>query len=130
MIRPLQSRLWRKTRQPSRSWMGCIGADPNRNYGYKWGGEGASRNPCAETFRGESAFSEPEVKSETDYILNNFRGRLSAFLAVHAYGQYFLYPWVIFLNVSKEIVKIAKFLNLFLFCRAMAENLLQTMQNW
>ena len=41
-------RMWRKTRSGSGS---CIGVDPNRNWGYKWGGQGASRDPCRETYR-------------------------------------------------------------------------------
>lgn len=86
-------RLWRKTRKPSVNSATCIGTDPNRNFGYQWGGTGASNNPCAETYRGDAAFSEPEVKAETDYILNQLPGRVKSFLAVHSYGQYFLYPW-------------------------------------
>ena len=37
-------RMWRKTRSDTGS--SCIGVDPNRNWGYKWGGKGASSNPC------------------------------------------------------------------------------------
>ena len=37
----------------------CKGVDLNRNFGYHWGGYGASDNPCKETFRGSSAFSAP-----------------------------------------------------------------------
>jgi murein tripeptide amidase MpaA len=36
-------RMWRKTRKP---YTTCYGADPNRNFGYQWGGQGASTNPC------------------------------------------------------------------------------------
>ena len=49
-------RLWRKNRR--RNYL-CMGVDLNRNYGYHWGGQGASRQPCAETFAGSGAFSEP-----------------------------------------------------------------------
>lgn len=49
-------RLWRKNRRRNTF---CTGVDLNRNYGYKWGGQGASRQPCAETFAGSGAFSEP-----------------------------------------------------------------------
>lgn len=76
------SRLWRKTRGKN-AGSSCIGADPNRNFGYQWGGTGASSNPCSETYRGDKAFSEIEVKAETDYILANFKGRISSFLSVH-----------------------------------------------
>ncbi|CAG2109692.1 unnamed protein product, partial [Medioppia subpectinata] len=84
------SRLWRKTRQPSGS--GCYGADPNRNFGYKWGGEGASTNPCSDTYRGSKAFSEPETKAVSDYVLS-LGTKVRAYFAVHSYGQYWLYPW-------------------------------------
>ncbi|XP_054165083.1 zinc carboxypeptidase A 1-like [Oppia nitens] len=83
------SRLWRKTRQPYGS---CYGADPNRNFGYKWGGEGASTNPCSDTYRGSKAFSEPETEAESKYILK-LKPRVKAYFAVHSYGQYWLYPW-------------------------------------
>ncbi|KAH9387858.1 hypothetical protein TYRP_009056 [Tyrophagus putrescentiae] len=87
------NRMWRKTRQPSKRLPDCIGADANRNYGYEWGGEGASDDPCSDTFRGDAAFSEPEAKAEGDYLMANFAGRFSAFLAIHSYGQFWLYPW-------------------------------------
>ena len=38
-------RMWRKTRSTNRG-SNCVGADPNRNWGYNWGGKGASTNPC------------------------------------------------------------------------------------
>lgn len=30
---------------------------------YRWGGKGASNNPCSEIYRGSKAFSEPETKA-------------------------------------------------------------------
>jgi len=57
-------RLWRKTRKPNPGST-CVGTDPNRNWGYQWGGEGASTNPCSETFRGATAFSEVETKKRS-----------------------------------------------------------------
>ncbi|OTF76498.1 organic cation transporter protein-like protein [Euroglyphus maynei] len=85
-------RLWRKTRSTQASGS-CIGADPNRNFGYEWGGEGTSTNPCSEIYPGKKPFSEPEVKAETDYIMKNLAGRALVYVAVHSYGQYLLYPW-------------------------------------
>ncbi|CAO1387518.1 unnamed protein product [Diamesa serratosioi] len=82
-------RLWRKNR---RKHLFCMGVDLNRNYGYKWGGQGASRQPCSETFAGSSAFSEPETKAVKDFIgasSANWKGSIS----FHSYGQYILYPW-------------------------------------
>ena len=49
--------------------------DPNRNFGYKWGGLGASTNPCSETYRGAYSFSEVEtraVRSEGIIIKGTF----------------------------------------------------------
>jgi len=70
-----------------------MGTDPNRNFGYEWGGAGASTNPCSETYRGENAFSEPETKALSDYI-TAIKDRVKLYTAVHSYGQYWLYPWV------------------------------------
>ena len=39
------------------------GVDPNRNYSGFWGGPGASTSLTSETYRGPSAFSEPETKN-------------------------------------------------------------------
>ncbi|KAF7418990.1 hypothetical protein HZH68_001643 [Vespula germanica] len=84
-------RLWRKNR---RNYAGsqCAGVDLNRNFGYKWGGLGTSRNPCSDIFAGSAAFSEPE----TNAIRNFFEASAAdfkAYLTFHSYGQYFLYPW-------------------------------------
>ena len=37
--------MWRKNRAIDRE-TGCIGVDLNRNWGYEWGGLGASDDPC------------------------------------------------------------------------------------
>ncbi|XP_014606637.1 PREDICTED: carboxypeptidase B-like [Polistes canadensis] len=84
-------RLWRKNR---RNFVGtqCVGVDLNRNFGYKWGGLGTSKNPCSDIFAGSAAFSEPE----TNAIKNFFEASAAdfkAYLTFHSYGQYFLYPW-------------------------------------
>lgn len=84
-------RLWRKNR---RNFVGtqCVGVDLNRNFGYKWGGLGTSKNPCSDIFAGSAAFSEPE----TNAVKNFFEASAAdfkAYLTFHSYGQYFLYPW-------------------------------------
>lgn len=87
-----RDRMWRKTR--SNTGSSCIGVDPNRNWGYKWGGKGASNNPCTETYRGKNAFSEPETRAIKDFILKKMKVQeIKMYLTVHSYGQYFLYPW-------------------------------------
>ena len=60
---------WRKNR---RNNGGSFGVDLNRNYSYGWGlNSGSSNNPSSGTYRGPSAFSEPESQSVRDYILAN-----------------------------------------------------------
>lgn len=84
-------RLWRKNR---RLYAGsyCNGVDLNRNFGYRWGGKGTSKDPCSDIFAGSAAFSEPESNA----IKNFFEASAAdfkAYLTFHSYGQYFLYPW-------------------------------------
>jgi hypothetical protein len=87
-------RMWRKTRRPN-SGSTCIGTDANRNYGYGWGGPGSGNNPCAENYRGGSAFTEPEVRSTTNYLLNTIspNSRVIGFMCLHSYSQLWLSAW-------------------------------------
>ncbi|XP_045476413.1 carboxypeptidase B-like isoform X2 [Harmonia axyridis] len=82
-------RLWRKNRRGSGY---CAGTDLNRNFGHGWGGQGASGNPCTETYRGPSAFSEPETQAIRNFI-SQTRVPWKAYISFHSYGQYILYPW-------------------------------------
>ncbi|XP_074602732.1 carboxypeptidase B-like [Brevipalpus obovatus] len=84
-------RMWRKTRSRQVSNL-CIGVDPNRNFGFKWAGEGTSSIPCSEIYHGPNAFSEPETRAIRDLILSKGR-RVKAFFDVHSYSQYWLIPW-------------------------------------
>ncbi|EFN75265.1 carboxypeptidase B [Harpegnathos saltator] len=84
-------RLWRKNRRTA-GYSGCSGVDLNRNFGYRWGGKGTSKDVCRETYSGAAPFSEPE----TDAIRNFFEAssaNFKAYLSFHSYGQYVLYPW-------------------------------------
>jgi len=89
-------RMWRKTRSRTggRNLFGdeCKGVDLNRNFGYHWGGYGASDNACKETYRGPSAFSEPESRAMRDFLLAGEQNFV-LYLTFHSYGQYILYPW-------------------------------------
>jgi len=60
-------RLWRKNRRKA-GYAGCSGVDLNRNFGYKWGGKGTSKDICKDTYAGSKPFSEPE----SDAIRNFF----------------------------------------------------------
>ncbi|XP_034390229.1 carboxypeptidase A4 [Cyclopterus lumpus] len=82
-------RMWRKTRSRN-SGSVCRGVDPNRNWDAGFGGPGASRNPCSDSFHGPSAHSEIEVKNVVDLIQSH--GNFKSFIAVHAYSQLLMYP--------------------------------------
>ncbi|HRJ49611.1 MAG TPA: M14 family metallocarboxypeptidase, partial [Phycisphaerales bacterium] len=82
-------RLWRKNRRDNGN--GTWGVDLNRNWGYQWGGEGASTSPSSETYRGPSPFSEPETQVMRDFITANPRIRVH--IDFHSYSQLILSPW-------------------------------------
>lgn len=83
-------RLWRKNRRDNEG-SDCYGVDTNRNWGYEWGGEGASPSPCSETYYGAYAFSEPEETAVANVITKN--GRVQFYIDFHMYGSLFMYPW-------------------------------------
>ncbi|XP_074489831.1 carboxypeptidase A4 [Sebastes fasciatus] len=82
-------RMWRKTRSRN-SGSSCRGVDPNRNWDAGFGGPGASRNPCSESYHGPSAHSEIEVKNVVNLIESH--GNFKSFISVHAYSQLLMYP--------------------------------------
>ncbi|XP_042856915.1 carboxypeptidase B-like [Penaeus japonicus] len=85
-------RLWRKTRSDNGSPFGCMGADPNRNWGFHWNENGASNNPCSDIYAGPEAFSEVEMRNVRDQILK-YADSLVVYLTFHSYSQLWLYPW-------------------------------------
>ncbi|KAH8381020.1 hypothetical protein KR200_007695 [Drosophila serrata] len=86
------SRYWRKTRRPTTN-PDCVGTDLNRNFGYEWGrDEGSSPDPCEDIYRGEEPFDQPESQVLRDVLLH-YSGRLTWYLSLHSYGNYFLLPW-------------------------------------
>ncbi|NXK81189.1 CBPA1 Carboxypeptidase, partial [Amazona guildingii] len=84
------NRMWRKTRSIN-AGSHCIGVDPNRNWEAGFGGAGASRSPCSETYHGPYANSEPEVRAIVDFVTNH--GNIKAFISIHSYSQLLLYPY-------------------------------------
>lgn len=70
---------------------GSTGVDLNRNYAWGWGGGGASPNPDDDTYRGPSAFSEPESKAVRDFV--SARPNLKVMLSYHTFSELVLYPW-------------------------------------
>ncbi|XP_076649892.1 carboxypeptidase B [Halictus rubicundus] len=86
-----RDRLWRKNRRRAIG-SSCTGVDLNRNFGYRWGGKGTSKDPCREIYAGSGPFSEPEtsaIKNFFEASAANFK----AYLTFHSYGQFILYPW-------------------------------------
>jgi regulation of enolase protein 1 (concanavalin A-like superfamily) len=82
--------MWRKNRRNNGN--GTYGVDLNRNYGYQWGynNSGSSPTPSSETYRGPSAFSEPETQMVRDFCLGR---QFVTALNDHAYGNYLIVPW-------------------------------------
>lgn len=89
-------RFWRKNRRPN-SGSTSIGVDLNRNWSFGWGintpgfSAGSSGNPASGTYRGPSAFSEPETRALRDYVTAN--PRIRAYLDIHSYSQLILSPF-------------------------------------
>ncbi len=100
--------LWRKNTDNSD---GCsaaydYGIDLNRNYDFKWGGPGASPDPCNEVYLGRSAASEPETQALQTYLSKLYPDRRGPadgdaapadtsglLISLHSFGQLVLWPW-------------------------------------
>lgn len=82
------NRMWRKNRRNNGS---SYGVDLNRNYSVGFGGGGSSGNPSSDTYRGPSAFSEPETQAVRDFVAT--LPNLVGFIDYHSYGQLILWPW-------------------------------------
>ncbi len=82
--------MWRKNRSNNSS--GSKGVDLNRNYGYKWGYDniGSSNQSSSDTYRGTSAFSEPETQC---IRLLCKRTKFTAAINNHSYSNVLIYPW-------------------------------------
>ena len=74
--------FWRKNRRVNADF--TLGVDLNRNYGFNWGFDnvGSSNNTNSETFRGTSAFSEPETQAVRDFTISR------NFVIVHNFHTY------------------------------------------
>ena len=81
---------WRKNRRDNGD--GTYGVDLNRNYGYMWGydDEGSSPNTSSSTYRGPSAFSEPETQAVRDFCETI---QFSTGISYHSHGDLIIYPW-------------------------------------
>jgi len=83
------ARLWRKNRRPNAN--GTFGVDTNRNWGYQWGGQGASADPGNETYRGTGPFSEPETQALRNFIAA--RPNIVMSVDIHSFSQLILSAW-------------------------------------
>ncbi|MCA9272164.1 MAG: hypothetical protein KDA31_03875 [Phycisphaerales bacterium] len=89
-------RYWRKNRRNNGN--GTFGVDLNRNWDIDWGGNGASSNTSDETYRGTSAFSEPETQVMRDFLLT--LDDLRAHVDTHSYSQLVLHAPGTFAQVT------------------------------
>ncbi len=94
-------RLWRKNRRQNAN--GTFGVDDNRNWGYQWGGAGASTNPADEDYRGTGPFSELETQAMRDFYQahNNIRAAID----FHSYSQLVMSPWAYTLDLPPDVVE-------------------------
>ncbi|MBD2751395.1 M14 family zinc carboxypeptidase [Spirosoma validum] len=86
---PSSGGMWRKNRRVNSG--GSYGVDLNRNYGYKWGYDNSGSSPTAssDTYRGTAAFSEPEIATMRNFMIQH---QFVTALNFHAYQNAVLYP--------------------------------------
>lgn len=82
-------RMWRKNLRPPNG-NGCPGVDCNRNFPHYWGEAGSSPTPCAETYRGPQALSEPEAANIAAFVERQ-RNIIFA-IDSHSHGQAIFRP--------------------------------------
>lgn len=89
------NRMWRKNRNPN-DGSSCIGTDLNRNWedGH-WSGPGASSNPCADTYHGPAAMSEPETRAIERLLMDELpqTNTLVGAIDWHSFGKLILTPY-------------------------------------
>ncbi|XP_021183742.3 carboxypeptidase B [Helicoverpa armigera] len=86
------TRLWRKTRSVLPVHETCLGVDANRNFDVLFGTTGVSDNPCALTYPGTHAFSEPETGYVRD-ILHEHLNRIQLYMNIHSHGNWVLFGY-------------------------------------
>jgi len=85
-----KDRMWRKTRKPNKG-SNCIGTDPNRNWDSHWCEQGASKDPCSESYCGSAAFTENCVRESAKYVEEH--KNIVSFIDFHSYGQMWMRPY-------------------------------------
>jgi carboxypeptidase T len=92
---------WRKNRNPQpvpkidNPEYHKVGVDINRNFDFLWGSGIGTVNTdgtnMGETFRGTTAFSEPETKN-VKYLFDTY-SNIGYYVDIHSFGQMILYSW-------------------------------------
>jgi murein tripeptide amidase MpaA len=86
-----QSTWWRKNRNPN-AGATAKGVDLNRNFDFLWkSGIGTSGDPSSFTYKGKSAFSEPEARN-VRHLLDKYP-HIKYYVDIHCHGELILYPW-------------------------------------
>lgn len=78
-------------RTPRNDTENCFGTDVDKNFNYKWMKRGASDDECSEFYGGPRAFSEPEVKLVSDFLMDK-KKNIQMFIALNGYGQKISFP--------------------------------------
>ncbi|KAJ8944091.1 hypothetical protein NQ318_019429 [Aromia moschata] len=87
------TRMWRKTRVPySMLGITCFGADPNRNWPFRWNTGGSSSLACSDTYMGPSPWSEPSTRGLGEFI-STIAPSLVGYISIHSYSQMLLLPY-------------------------------------
>ncbi|NPD44154.1 MULTISPECIES: M14 family zinc carboxypeptidase [unclassified Lentimicrobium] len=69
---------------------GPDGVDLNRNYGWEFGGSGASGTPSSDLFHGPGAFSEPEAYTMKELLASH---HFTTGISFHSYSELVLFPY-------------------------------------
>ena len=87
---PTGGGFWRKNRRNNND--GSYGIDLNRNYSLGWGhnDDGSSPATSNDTYRGNSAFSEPETQMIKEFVESR---DLNIVLNYHTWGDLLIIPW-------------------------------------
>lgn len=83
-------RMWRKNLRTPIAAGGCPGVDCNRNFPQYFGEAGSSAAPCAETYHGPQALSEPEAANIAEFVARQ-RNIIFA-VDSHSHGQAIFRP--------------------------------------
>jgi carboxypeptidase T len=87
---PTGGGMWRKNRRNNNN--ATFGIDLNRNYGFNWAYDNVGSSPTTndETYRGPSAFSEPETQAIKWFDEHH---QIKMAINYHTFGNDLIYPW-------------------------------------